>query len=149
MSYEIKKGKNLRVKVDGKYVACATDCTLSISANVSTLDTDHKDVDESSPAWEVQEVKTKSWSVSVSALYSVATSETNKQSSEALLDLVGNTTELSFDEVTKNGTTQTSTVKYHGSAVCTDAKATGTNGQNASITAEFKGSGVLAKGSGS
>ena len=139
MSYSIEKGKNLRVKVNDMYVACATDCTLKVSANVNAIDTDHKDVDDENPAWEEQEVKGKSWSVDVSALYSTVISETTKQGSEDLVALVGQTVSISFDKyVGGNGT-----AKYTGSAVCTEVTASGSNGSNASVTATFTGNGKL------
>ncbi|MGN0061260.1 MAG: phage tail tube protein [Alloprevotella sp.] len=144
MGIVLLKGRILRVKVGDKFIAAATECTLTHSASVNTVDTDHKDIDNTSPAYDEQEVKSLSWGVSVSAMASTVSAMTTHQGSMDLLDLVGKTVSIDFCS-RSTGSLATVSTLYKGKAVCTDVKLTGQKDGVATYSAEFKGTGALTK----
>lgn len=144
---KVIKGQNLRVFVGGKCVACATSCQLQVSANLE--DTSTKD---STGSWDEQEIVSKSWSMSVDALYNAGGTDATGLNAQEMLDLLlaGNRVEVRFcvtgGAQNRESLTATSTMaEYEGSAWINDLSVTAANKSNASYSASLTGDGALVK----
>lgn len=144
---KVIKGQNLRVFVGGKCVAFATSCQLQVSANLE--DTSTKD---STGSWDEQEIVSKSWSMSVDALYNAGGTDATGLNAQEMLDLLlaGNRVEVRFcvtgGAQNRESLTATSTMaEYEGSAWINDLSVTAANKSNASYSASLTGDGALAK----
>lgn len=144
---KVIKGQNLRVFVGGKCVAFATSCQLQVSANLE--DTSTKD---STGSWDDQEIVSKSWSMSVDALYNAGGTDATGLNAQEMLDLLlaGNRVEVRFcvtgGAQNRESLTATSTMaEYEGSAWINDLSVTAANKSNASYSASLTGDGALTK----
>lgn len=144
---KVIKGQNLRVFVGGKCVAFATSCQLQVSANLE--DTSTKD---STGSWDEQEIVSKSWSMSVDALYNAGGTDATGLNAQEMLDLLlaGNRVEVRFcvtgGAQNRESLTATSTMaEYEGSAWINDLSVTAANKSNASYSASLTGDGALTK----
>ena len=133
----IIKGQNVRIKVGGAVVACATSCTCHGSAQLE--EAGHKDAVED---WTEQETVGKSWDASVDALVYVAGSEGTSYSGKTVQDLWDMLGEKVDIEFTQLGTT----TLRHGTAILNDISETHANKQNSTFTAQFTGCGELKNG---
>ena len=136
------KGQNLRVMVGGKCIAMATSCTFHISAQLE--DTSTKD---STGDWQEQEVVGLSWDASTESLVTLTDNGTNGELPQDLLSLIINKTmvTLTFDQTagTNNRTGQNAPIKRSGSAYLNDLSISAQNRSNATISAQFTGTGAL------
>lgn len=141
------KGKNLRVFIGGKCIAAATSCTLHVSAQVE--DSSTKD---SEGNWSESECTGKSWDISCDALVVLTdpVSGGDAKLADDILDAVGTTVTVTFDQTSGAASTHNRTavspasaIKKTGSAILTDVSITAANRQNGTITAQFTGTGAL------
>lgn len=144
------KGKNLQCLLGGKSIGLATSHQLSLSAN--TADTSTKDSDGT---FVENEVTTITWTIQSDNLCSHGTDGTD---TEALVDafLTGAKVTVLFGlvdpvdaAVTTGGfvvnTTATDRFAYQGSAIITSLNITANNGERATSSVTFTGSGKLTK----
>lgn len=139
----IIKGQNLRLKLNDKYVAFATDCTLHTSISLESSSTK-----DSTGYWTEQQLTGRSWDVSTSALYSVDT-DADGQNAEDVLDMVlaGQRVWVEFvvTEGNKNREEVAATNKYCGWAWLNDNSITATNRANGTYQLQAQGDGPLTK----
>lgn len=137
------KGQNLRIKLDGKYVAMATSCTLHVSVNLEESSTK-----DSTNGWQENEITGMSWDISVDSLYAVGDDDTTGIGGEASLDLI-----LAQKEVTvefertsgaQNRVAVTGGKVYTGKAFVNDISIQAQNRQNTTYTLQATGNGELA-----
>lgn len=140
------KGQNLRLVVDGKYIAGATSCTLHVSAKLE--DSSTKD---STGDWQEQEITGKSWDVSTESLYTVPdTSEpdANGLSAEDILDIILAAKEVGIEfqrtAGDKNRVPVDGAKVYAGKALPNDISIKAGNRQNGALTFQAQGNGPLA-----
>lgn len=136
------KGQNLRVMVGGKCIAMATSCTFHVSAQME--DSSTKD---STGDWQEQSVVGLSWDAQTDSLVTLTDNGSNGELPQDLLSLIINKTmvTLTFDQTsgTNNRTGQNSAIKRSGSAYLNDLSISAQNKSNATISAQFTGTGVL------
>ena len=136
------KGQNLRVMVGGKCIAMATSCTFHVSAQME--DSSTKD---STGDWQEQSVVGLSWDAQTDSLVTLTDNGSNGALPQDLLSLIINKTmvTLTFDQTagTNNRTGQNSAIKRSGSAYLNDLSISAQNRSNATISAQFTGTGVL------
>jgi hypothetical protein len=136
------KGQNLRVMVNGKCIAMATNCTFHISAQLE--DSSTKD---STGDWQEQEVTGLSWDAQSDALVTLTDNGTNGELVTDLMSLMINKTlvTLSFDQTagTNNRTGQNAAIKRTGTAYINDVQVTAQNRANSTFTVQFTGTGPL------
>lgn len=138
------KGQNLRLKVNDKFIAFATSCTVHMSASLESSSTK-----DSTNDYEEQELTGVSWDISTDALYSVA-EDSGGINGEGVLDLMIDpakrkvTVSFLITEAgsTKNRTPATGTV-FSGTAWVSDISINATNRQNTSYTVQLTGDGAL------
>ena len=137
------KGQNLRVMVEGKCVAMATNCTFHIAAQLG--DTSTKDSEND---WQEQEVVGKSWDAQTDSLITLTDNGSNGELPQDLLSLILNSTAvtLTFDTTagTKNRVAQNGAIKMSGTAFLVDLNFTAQNRANSQLSAKFTGTGALA-----
>lgn len=138
----LKKGQNFRVKVDGKIVACATTCTLHLSAQLEESSTK-----DSTDSWTEQECVSKSWDGSVEALKAVE-ADTGAEQFTDIESLIGKTVEIEYTDTEgdKNRTDKASGEAHHGNAIVNDLNINAANKQNVTYSMQFTGVGALVKG---
>lgn len=136
------KGQNLRVMVGGKCIAMATSCTFHVSAQME--DSSTKD---STGDWQEQSVVGLSWDAQTDSLVTLTDNGSNGELPQDLLSLIINKTmvTLTFDQTsgTNNRIGQNSAIKRSGSAYLNDLSISAQNRSNATISAQFTGTGVL------
>lgn len=136
------KGQNLRVMVGGKCIAMATSCTFHVSAQME--DSSTKD---STGDWQEQSVVGLSWDAQTDSLVTLTDNGSNGELPQDLLSLIINKTmvTLTFDQTagTNNRTGQNSAIKRSGSAYLNDLSISAQNRSNATISAQFTGTGAL------
>lgn len=136
------KGQNLRVMVGGKCIAMATSCTFHVSAQME--DSSTKD---STGDWQEQSVVGLSWNAQTDSLVTLTDNGSNGELPQDLLSLIINKTmvTLTFDQTsgTNNRTGQNSAIKRSGSAYLNDLSISAQNRSNATISAQFTGTGAL------
>ena len=138
----IKKGQHLRIKIAGKFIAFAQDCTVHIANQ--TEDSSTKDTTDG--MWAENEITGKSWDISANALYSVDEDATGMNAEDALDVALANAAvqvELVMTAGEKNRTA--SGVKYSGNAIVNDISVNAPNRQNATYTISLTGSGAFTK----
>ena len=81
----------MRLRLNGKVVACATSCTCHASAQLE--ETSSKD---STGDWTDQEAVSKSWDFSVDALMQVDAEDTTGLGFDDMRDLIGQKAEIEF-----------------------------------------------------
>ena len=139
------KGQNLRLMVNGKCIAMATNCTFHISAQLE--DSSTKD---STGDWQEQEVTGLSWDAQCDALVTLTDNGTNGELATDLMSLMINKTlvTLTFDQTagTNNRTGQDSAIKRTGTAYISDVQITAQNRANSSFSVQLTGTGPLTTG---
>ena len=131
MASTIYKGKDLRIKVEGKTVFHATECSFSSSMNIDSIAT--KDT-----TGEVGTPSTLSWTLSTNALVTNAPSgSTTTQGTKSLLDYhkAGTLVEIEF------ATGETGDLIISGSAYIESCELQAPVQGNATFSASFKGDG--------
>lgn len=140
----IYKGQHLRLKLGGKYIAYATDCTLHVGIQLQ----DSSTKDSTDGYWTEQDIVGKSWDISASALYSVEDDATGINA-ENILDMVlaGQKLWCEFVMTTgeKNRTEVQDANRYGGYVWLNDNSIQASNRQNGSYSLQAQGDGPLAK----
>ena len=136
----IIKGQNMRLRIGGKVVACATSCTCHASAQLE--ETSSKD---STGDWTDQEAVSKSWDFSVDALMQIDAEDTTGLGFDDMMDLIGQKAEIEF--VQTNGVKNRDEVKVFrkGTAIINDVSQTMANKQNGTYSVQGQGCGGLGK----
>ena len=136
----IIKGQNMRLRIGGKVVACATSCTCHASAQLE--ETSSKD---STGDWTDQEAVSKSWEFSVDALMQIDAEDTTGLGFDDMMDLIGQKAEIEF--VQTNGVKNRDEVKVcrKGTAIINDGIQTMANQQNGTYSVQGQGCGALGK----
>lgn len=141
----ITQGGDLMLFMGGKSIACATNHTLSISAETS--DTSHKDI---KAAWKASAVKTLSWEVSTENLFTL--DGAGKQYDDLYTAMIAKTPitvvigkAKTTGEAPTTGFEPATTGFYTGSAIITSLTLNAPNGDNATYSATFTGVGPLDK----
>lgn len=138
-------GKDLMLFIEGKAIALASSCKLTLSSE--TIDTQSKD----SGIWTEKAVKKLSWNASSENLFSA---DSDANSYDALFALA-----LAHEEITlRFGITSNEDVNempvggwtlkdgaYTGKAVITSLDANAPDGDKATLSISFEGTGPLAK----
>lgn len=130
-------------------IACATNHTLSVSAETS--DTSHKDVGHGAngASWASSDIKQLSWEVTTENLFTLD-GEGNQYSD--LFDLMVNRAPIEVvfgpqaetsEEVATGGWTPKTTGVYTGKVIITSLQLNAPNGDNATYSATFSGVGAL------
>ena len=136
-------GKDLMLFVGGKALALATSCKLSISAE--TIDTQSKD----SGIWAEKDIKQLSWNGSSENLFSA---DDKVNGYDVLLDLMlkrkpieakfGIPANADSDEVPSSGWTLPA-ASYSGNVLITNLELNAPDGDKATFSATFEGTGKL------
>lgn len=143
------KGQNLRVMVgtasgDEKCIAMATSCTFHIATQLENSSTKDSEGD-----WQEQEVVGLSWDAQTESLVTLEDNGTNGELPQDLLSIMINKTKvhLVFDQTagTNNRVAQNSVIKMSGWAWLNDVSIQAANRQNATVSAQFTGTGPLVK----
>lgn len=137
------KGQNLRVKLNNKYVAFATACTVHVSAQLEESSTK-----DSTNGFQRQEITGMAWDISVDALYSVDVDQTGLNGIDALdIILAQQKVEIEFTQSSgnKNREQAEGAKVYSGSAWVNDVSINATNRQNTTYTLQATGDGELVK----
>ena len=138
-------GKDFMLFVGGKALALATSCKLSISAE--TIDTQSKD----SGIWTEKDIKKLSWNASSENVFS-ADADTNSYDKLFALFIAHKPVTLKFgivgnpdvNEMPEAGWTLAEGA-YTGKAVITSLEANAPDGDKATFSISFEGTGPLAK----
>lgn len=139
---KIIKGQNLRLKLNDKYIAFATDCTVHVSATLE----DSSTKDSSDGVWQEQELTGMAWDISANALYSVETDNTGINAENALdLILAMQRVWVEFTGTTGEKNRTAEGTKYCGYVWLNDNSITATNRQNGSYSLQAQGDGPLTK----
>lgn len=138
-------GKDVMLFVNGKAIALATSCKLSTSSE--TIDTQSKD----SGIWMEKDVKKLSWNMSSENLFSA---EEGVNGYDVLFDLYlkrqpvavkfGIAANADEDEVPADGWTLPA-APYSGKALITSLELNAPDGDKATFSANFEGTGPLTK----
>ena len=135
------KGQNLRVFIDGKPTALATNCTVNITLN--TEDGSTKDTTGSAAS---PEVTGGSWNITFEQLYNSA--DAAAQTFLTLKAIIASmqAKPVVFDKTGggENRVQQTAAYKMTGNAYLSQLTLTATNRQNATISGTLTGTGPLA-----
>lgn len=134
----IIKGQQVRIKLGGKVLACATQCSCHISAQLE--EASHKDTNNG--LWSEQDVVGLGWDFSADALaYAGDEGGTtiDGKTYEDIPDLVGTKVEVEF---VQDGTK----ALRHGTAIINDYNETWQTKTNGSYSVQGTGSGPLVKG---
>ena len=137
------KGQNLRVMVNGKCVAQATNMTLHIATQMEDESTK-----DSTGSWQEQTPVGLSWDASTDALVSPEGSDSTGVLLKEMLDLqLGMTkVQLTFDQTSgemNRTASNNQALKRTGYAYIADAQVTAQNRQNSALTVQFTGTGPL------
>lgn len=136
------KGQNLRLRIGGKYVAFATDCTIHVSGSLE----DSSSKDSTDGMWQEQELTSMSWDISTSALYSVDADATGHNAEDALdLVLAMQKVWVEFTGTTGDKNRTAEGVKYGGYVWLNDNSISATNRQNGTYSLQGQGTGPLTK----
>lgn len=141
------KGQNLRIFMNGKCIAGATSCEITLGTQ-----TENSSTKDSASNFDEFDVVGKNWSVSTQALASLD-EDTSGTLLEDLMEAwetdepvtVKFDTTTSTTSDTKNRTATNSAIARTGSAIITSVRVTGPNKQNSTFTVDFQGSGALTK----
>lgn len=139
-------GKDLMLFVDSKAIALATSCKLSISSE--TIDTQSKD----SGIWTEKDIKKLSWNCSSENLFS-ADADANSYDKLFALMIARKPITIKFGipangdsgELPEGGWTIPTTGAYSGTVLITSLELNAPDGDKATFSAQFEGTGALAK----
>lgn len=139
-------GSDLMIFKDGKSLALATSCKLGIS--IETVETSSKDT---SGKWKTSKAKKISWTLNTENLYADASEEgavfndmfkvATGASNE--FEAVFTTKNESADTVPASGWTPKPNTGYKGKIIITSLEMNAPNGENATWSASFEGTGPL------
>lgn len=136
---EIINGSDLMVFLNGKSIAMATSHTLSVSGD--SIDVSNKDL--GGGAWAASKVNKLSWTASSDNMYSTT-------SYNALFNLMVSKQPVNLVFSLKKGTTMgeggwepATSGTYSGQAYITSLEANAPDGDNATFSVSFTGSGAL------
>lgn len=138
-------GKDLMLFVDGKAIALATSCKIAISAE--TIDTQSKD----SGIWNEKDVKKLGWNCSSDNVFS-ADKDANSYDKLFALMVATNPVEIAFGIPSNkaneypDGGWLLPDKPYKGMAIITSLDATASDGDKATFSISFEGTGVLTNG---
>lgn len=136
------KGQNLRLKVDEKYVAFSTKCTLHVSANLITYNNASKD--DTTFAWEDSDVESMSYDLSAEQLFSTDADTNGSQSMDILKTmLAGKKIDWSLEKTSGEKNRETSTTMLSGKCIINDHSITANNKENGSASFQAKGTGAI------
>lgn len=139
----IIKGQNLRIMIDGNFVAFATACTVHVSKQLEESSTK-----DSTDAWTEQEVTGKSWDISCDALFSVDASA-DSVNGEAALELILSDAPVNVIFTQTEGGMNRDQVSggfvWSGNAIVNDISINATNRQHATYSLQAQGVGALEK----
>lgn len=145
----IIKGQNLRVMVgtsngSEKCIAMATSCTFHIATQLESSSTKDSEGD-----WAEQEVVGLSWDAQTESLVTLEDNGVNGELPQDLLSIMINKTKvhLVFDQTSgaNNRVGTNSVIKMSGWAWLNDVSIQAANRQNATVSAQFTGTGPLVK----
>ena len=143
----IRKGQNLRLflgQTEGNElaVACATSCTLHLSAE--TEETTTKD---STGDWKEQDATSKGWDLSSDSLVNVDSTDATGIQTFDLTELIGRKVFIKWQETEgdKNRVAKSGGVCYSGQAIVSDVSITAANKQNGTASIQLQGTGKLEK----
>lgn len=134
-------GKDLMLFIDGKAIALATSCKLGLSAE--TIDTQSKD----SGIWTEKDIKKLSWNASSENVFS-ADADANSYDKLFALFLAHKPVVLKFGVVGNPDVNEMPAAGWTlatGSAVITSLEANAPDGDKATLSISFEGTGPLAK----
>lgn len=139
-------GKDLMLFVDGKAIALATSCKLALSSE--TIDTQSKD----SGIWTEKDIKKLSWNCSSENLFSADASADGYDKLFALM-LARKPISIKFgtpgntdsNELPEAGWMPPANGAYSGTALITSLELNAPDGDKATFSANFEGTGPLAK----
>ena len=134
------KGQNLRILVSGSAVACATSCTINMSANVEDSTATTKDT--TSADWATQEVTGLTWDGSADGLVSVDTDSDGKNFFD-FVSLLGTEVTIDFSQTSGTMNRKETGKKLTGTAILTQISATAPDRQNSTYSISFTGTGAL------
>ena len=148
----IIKGGDLMLFINNKSIGYATSHSLSISAD--TKETSTKD---SGGKWQTSEVGIISWTASSENLYAneaegmtyseLFNAMVDRTEIDAVFTLEGNSTNLETgdkeDKVPTGGWTPKAKSGYQGKVIITSIELNAPNGEDASFTVQFQGTGAL------
>lgn len=137
-------GKDLMLFIDGKAIALATSCKLSMSAE--TIDTQSKD----SGIWTEKDIKKLSWNGSSENLFS-ADADANSYGKLFAMMLARKPVDMKFgiaankgsDELPEAGWTPPASGAYSGTILITSLELNAPDGDKATFSANFEGTGAL------
>ena len=139
-------GKDLMLFVGGKAIALATSCKLSMSAE--TIDTQSKD----SGIWTEKDIKKLSWNCSSENLFSADTDANSYDKLFALMIArepieikLGIPANADSGELPSGGWTPPTAGVYSGNVLITSLELNAPDGDKATFSANFEGTGALAK----
>lgn len=135
----IIKGQNLRISVNGKYIAAATSCSIHIAANLESTSTK-----DSTGYWDEQECTGKSWDASVDAFVIVDSSDTGGIKAFDIPALIGTKVAVEVDITSGEQNRVKTTGMYTGYAIVNDINFTAANKSNSTATFQLQGVGELA-----
>lgn len=146
MAATIYNGSDLMLFVGGKSIACATSHSLSVS--IDTTESSTKCKDYKSGAWKTFKSTDMSWTVSTENLYASTGGE--GKSFDDLMALKGTEVTIVFapssesdNTVITGGWTPKANTGYTGNAILTSLEVSAQDGENATFSASFQGTGEL------
>lgn len=135
------KGQNLRIKLDGKYIAASTNASINLTADTEEVTT-KDDGTQDGLLWKKQEAVLASWDLSADAVYVVDEEETGI-TADAAMDLIGKEVTVVFEQV--NGAHNRDTVAEirSGKAIVTSVNISAQNRSNGTFSIQAQGNGPL------
>lgn len=127
----ITKGQNLRISLNGTYIAYATACTVHTSASLE----DQSTKDSTSGLWTENTPMSLSWDISCEALVAADNAD--------LFSLIGQNVEVSFDYTSGEQNRVKGTTVASGTACVNDVSVNATNRQNVTWSLQAQGVGKL------
>ena len=139
------EGSDLMIFVDNKSIALATSCKLGIS--VETVETSSKD---SGGKWATKKAKKISWNLSTENLFAAESTEGSvfndmfkKVVGTNEFEAIFTTANEAQDIVPEAGWTPKANTGYKGKVVITSMEVNAPNGDNATYSVSFEGTGPL------
>lgn len=143
MSRQVIKGQNLRLKLDGKYIAAATNATINLNVDTEEIST-KDDGTVSGLLWKKQEAVSASWDFSAEALYIIDAAETGI-TPEDIIDMIGTEVSVEFENASGSENRTRVALIRTGRAVITSASISAANKSNATVSINGQGVGELTK----
>ena len=132
-----KKGQNLRLFVNGRCIAAATECSYHVGTTLE--DSSTKDT---SGDWQKQECVGKNWDCSTSAL---VVDDSSAYTDADILALIGTKVTVVFDDTNGDQNRNALENAIGGQAWVSDFTKNAANRQNQTWTAQFTGDGPFSR----